>query len=165
MTPLSLASCLSAGDMAEEMKEPLLYAFPRHDSSHFKSMQGNFYILYMCTGHPKKFFLTENQLLCPSIVDFFRRTCVVGQRAPVAVKDEPAFLPRLDFAPHLDQVASARLLRDGQVEARVGAVARRLDVRPQVKVVLPHRQVARERPRLRTQSKKAVSQGAVRGNE
>lgn len=118
----------------------------------------------MCTGlPPPNIFLTENQLLCPCIVDFFRRTCVVGQRAPVAVKDEPAFLPRLDFAPHLDQVASARLLRDGQVEARVGAVARRLDVRPQVEVVLPHRQVARERPRLRTESKKGGEPGFSEG--
>lgn len=85
---------------------------------------------------------------------FFCLTCVIGERAPVAVKHEPAFLPRFDFAPHLDQVAAARLLRDGQVEARVGAVARRLDVRPKVEVVLPHWQVARQRPRLWTESKK-----------
>lgn len=94
--------------------------------------------------------------MAPSSVVFFRLTCVVGERSPVAVKHKPAFLPRFNFAPHLDQVASARLLRDGQVEARVGAVARRLDVRPQVKVVLPHRQVSCQRARLRRESKKDV---------
>lgn len=83
--------------------------------------------------------------LSSSTADFLCLTCVVGERSPVAVEHKPAFLPRFDLAPHLDQVASARLLRDGQVKARVGAVARRLDVRPQVKVVLPHRQVSRQR--------------------
>lgn len=86
--------------------------------------------------------------LCTTIHHFFFPTCIIGERAPVAVKHKPAFLPRFDLASHLDQVASAGLLRDGQVEARVRAVARRLDVSPQVKVVLPHRQVSRQRPRL-----------------
>lgn len=76
----------------------------------------------------------------------FFPTCVVGQSASVAVKDEPALLPRFDFAAHLDQVAAARLLRDGQVEARVRAVSRRLDVSPQVEVVLSHWQVPRQWP-------------------
>lgn len=106
-----------------------------------KAYKEMFDFIYVCI-----YVYTEGQLPCPSVVDFFRLTCIVGERAPVAVKHKPAFLPRLDFAPHLDQVAPARLLRDGQVEARVGAVARRLDVRPQVEVVLPHRQVARQRP-------------------
>lgn len=86
--------------------------------------------------------------LCTTIYHFFCLTCIVGERASVAVKHKPAFLPRFDLASHLDQVASAGLLGDGQVEARVCAVARRLDVSPQVKVVLSHRQVSRQRPRL-----------------
>lgn len=61
---------------------------------------------------------------------FFCPTCIVGERASVAVKHEPAFLPGFDFASHFDQVATARLFRDGQVEARVRAVARRLNVSP-----------------------------------
>lgn len=75
-------------------------------------------------------------------------TCVVGECASVAVKDEPAFLPGFDLASHLDQVASAGLFRDGQVEARVQVVAGRLDVSPQVEIVLSHRQVPSKRPGL-----------------
>lgn len=75
-------------------------------------------------------------------------TRVVGERPSIAVKDEPALFPGLDLAAHLDQVASARLFRDGQVEARVGVVARRLNVSPQVKIVLSHREVPCERSGL-----------------
>lgn len=75
-------------------------------------------------------------------------TCIVGQCASVAVKDKPALLPGFDFASHLDQVASAGLFRDGQVEACVRAVACRLNVRAQVKVVLSHWQVPSQRPGL-----------------
>ncbi len=75
-------------------------------------------------------------------------TCIVGECASVAVKDEPAFLPRFDFAPHFDQVATAGLFRDGQVEARVGAVACRLNMSSQVEIVLSHRQVPCQRPGL-----------------
>lgn len=78
-------------------------------------------------------------------------TCVVGERASVAVENEPAFLPSLDLSSHFDQVAAAGLLRDGQVVARVRAVARRLDVSPQVEVILPHGQVSGQRARLEPQ--------------
>lgn len=60
----------------------------------------------------------------------FMLVCKVGERTSVAVEDEPAFLPGFDLASHLDQVASAGLFRDGQVEACVCAVARRLNVSP-----------------------------------
>lgn len=75
-------------------------------------------------------------------------TRVVGERPSIAVEDEPALFPGLDLAAHLDQVASARLFRDRQVEARVGVVARRLNVSPQVKIVLSHREVPCERSGL-----------------
>lgn len=75
-------------------------------------------------------------------------TCIVGECAAVAVKNEPPFLPGLDFSSHFDQVATAGLLRDGQVVTRVCAVARRLNVRPQVKVVLSDGQVPGQRPGL-----------------
>lgn len=75
-------------------------------------------------------------------------TCIVGEGTSIAVKNEPPFLPGLDLSSHFDQVAAAGLLREGQVVARVGAVARRLDVSPQVKVVLSHWQVPGQRPGL-----------------
>lgn len=78
----------------------------------------------------------------------FHPTRVVGECASVAVKDKPAFLPGFDLASHLDQVASAGLLRHGQVEACVCAVARWLNVSAQVKVVLPHGQVPSQWPWL-----------------
>lgn len=78
-------------------------------------------------------------------------TCIVGERASVAVKNEPPFLPGLDLSSHFDQVATAGLLRDGQVVARVCAVARRLNVSPQVKVILSHWQVSGQRARLEAQ--------------
>ena len=75
-------------------------------------------------------------------------TDVVGEGPLEAVEHEPALLPGLDLAAHLDQVAAAGLLRERQVEAGVGAVAGRLDVRAQVEVVLAHGQVAGQRSRL-----------------
>lgn len=78
-------------------------------------------------------------------------TCVVGQGPAVAVEDEPALLPGLDLAAHLDEEAAAGLLHDGHVVARLDAVAGRLDMPSQIKVILPHRQVAGQRPRLRKQ--------------
>lgn len=60
-----------------------------------------------------------------------------------AVKNEPAFLPRFNFAAHLHQVALAHLLREDDVGADVDAVARRLHMRSQVKLLLPVRKVAR----------------------
>lgn len=86
--------------------------------------------------------------LCQRSVQF---TCIVGERASVAVKNEPPFFPGLDLSSHFDQVATAGLLRDGQVVARVCAVARRLNVSPQVKVILSHWQVAGQRARLEAQ--------------
>lgn len=84
---------------------------------------------------------------------FFCHTCIVGERASVAVEHEPAFLPSFDFPSHFDQVATAGLFRDRQVEARVCTVARRLNVSPQVKVVLSHRQISCQWPGLETDKK------------
>lgn len=89
---------------------------------------------------------------------FSDSTCVVGERASVSVKDKPAFLPGFDFASHLDQVAPTGLFRDGQVEARVSAVARRLNVSSQVKIVLPHWQVPCQWPGLDRKEKKTLVQ-------
>lgn len=99
--------------------------------------------IYFCGGCV---FVSVHLHLFVAVI--FCPTCIVGERASVAVKDEPAFLPGFDFASHFDQVATAGLFRDGQVEARVCAVARRLNVSPQVKVVLSHRQVPRQRSGL-----------------
>lgn len=75
-------------------------------------------------------------------------TRVVGERPTVLVKDEPAFLPGLDFPAHFDQEASAGFVGDGQVEAGVWVVTRRLDLSVKVKVVFPHGEVTRQQPRL-----------------
>lgn len=60
-----------------------------------------------------------------------------------AVKNEPALLPRFDFAAHLHQVALAHLLREDDEGAGVYAVAGRLHVGSQVKLLLAVGQVAR----------------------
>lgn len=75
-------------------------------------------------------------------------TNVVGEGPLEAVEDEPAFLPGLDLAPHLHQVALAHLLGEDDVVAGVHAVARRLHVRAQVELLLPNGQVAGHRTRL-----------------
>lgn len=80
-------------------------------------------------------------MLYAVLCDFFCPTCIVGERASVTVKDEPAFLPGFNFSSHFNQIAAAGFFRDGQVEACVGAVACRLNVSPQVKIVLTNRQV------------------------
>ena len=85
-------------------------------------------------------------------------TCVVGEVPLEAVKDKPAFLPRLDLAPHLDQMPLAHLLRQDDVGAGVHAVARGLHVGAQVKLLLPDGQVACHRTGLRG----GKSGGAVR---
>lgn len=97
---------------------------------------------------------------CPSqrSVQF---TCIVGERASVAVENEPPLLPGLDLSSHFDQVATAGLLRDGQVVARVCAVARRLNVSPQVKVVLSHRQVPGQRAGLEAQKSLSLGTGRL----
>ena len=59
------------------------------------------------------------------------------------VENEPAFLPRLDFAAHLHQVAFAHLLCEDDEGAGVDAVAGRLHVGSQVELLLTVRQVAR----------------------
>lgn len=57
------------------------------------------------------------------------------------VKNEPAFLPRLDFPAHLHQVAFAHLLCEDDEGAGVDAVATRLHVRSQVELLLAVRQI------------------------
>lgn len=76
-------------------------------------------------------------------------TNVVGEVPLQAVEDEPALLPRLDLAAHLHQVALAHLLRQDDVRAGVHAVARRLHVGAQVKLLLAVGQIARHGPGLR----------------
>lgn len=93
------------------------------------------------TTHGKRRYASDRSVV-------FILTCVVGQRPAVAVKDEPALLPRLDLSSHLDEEAAARLLRNGDVVAGIDVVSGRLDVTSQVEVVLPHRQVASQRTRL-----------------
>lgn len=90
-------------------------------------------------------------------------TCIVGECASVAVENEPPLLPGLDLPSHFDQVAAAGLLRDGQVVARVCAVARRLNVSPQVKVVLSHRQVPGQGPGLGAEKRIFFFEGVGRG--
>lgn len=63
-------------------------------------------------------------------------THVVGEVPLKAVKNEPALLPRLDLAAHLHQVAFAHLLGEDDVRAGVHAVAGRLHVGAQVKLLL-----------------------------
>lgn len=69
-------------------------------------------------------------------------TNIVGESPFEAVEDEPAFLPRLDLAPHLHQVALAHLLSEDDLVAGVHTVAGRLDVGAQVELFLPDGQVA-----------------------
>lgn len=97
---------------------------------------------------------------CPSqrSVQF---TCIIGERASVAVKNEPPLLPGLDLSSHFDQIATAGLLRDGQVVARVCAVARRLNVSPQVKVVLSYWQVPGQRAGLEAQKSLSLGTGRL----
>lgn len=75
-------------------------------------------------------------------------TDVVGEGAFEAVEDEPALLPGLDLAPHLDQVAFAHLLAEDELVAGVHAVARPLHVGAQVQLLLPDGEVARHRTGL-----------------
>lgn len=94
-------------------------------------------------------------------------TCVVGECPAILVKDEPAFLPGLDLPAHLDEKAPAGFVGDGQMEAGVGAVSRRLDVAVKVEVVLPHREVAAQHAGLRQgergsgKKKRVTSRGSV----
>ena len=69
-------------------------------------------------------------------------TDIVGEGSLEAVEDEPALLPRLDLAAHLHQVALAHLLSEDDVVASVHAVARRLHMRAQVKLLLADGEVA-----------------------
>lgn len=71
-----------------------------------------------------------------------RLTCVIGERPAVLVEDEPALLPGLYLAPHLDEEAPAGFIGDGQMEAGVWVVSSCLDVAVEIKVVLPHWEVA-----------------------
>lgn len=70
-------------------------------------------------------------------------THVIREVPLETVKNEPAFLPRFDFATHLHQVALAHLLCEDDEGAGVYAVAGRLHVGTQVKLLLAVRQVAR----------------------
>lgn len=75
-------------------------------------------------------------------------THVIREVPLEAVKNEPAFLPRFDFATHLYQVALAHLLCEDDEGAGVHAVARRLHVGAQVKLLFAVRQIARHRTGL-----------------
>lgn len=69
-------------------------------------------------------------------------TCVIGERPAVVVEDEPALLPCLYLAAHLDEEAPTGFISDGQVEAGVWVVSSRLHVAVEIKVVFPHWEVA-----------------------
>lgn len=69
-------------------------------------------------------------------------THVITEVPLETVENEPAFLPRFDFATHLHQVALAHLLCEDDIGAGVYAVARRLDVGSQVKLLFTVGQVA-----------------------
>lgn len=69
-------------------------------------------------------------------------TCVIGEGPAVMVKDEPALLPRLDLATHLDEEAPTGFISDGQMEAGVWVVSGRLDVAVEIDVVFPRWEVA-----------------------
>lgn len=58
------------------------------------------------------------------------------------VEDEPALLPRLYLAAHLDEEAPTGFISDGQMEAGVWVVSSRLDVAVEIKVIFPHWEVA-----------------------
>lgn len=73
-------------------------------------------------------------------------TCKVCERPAILVEDKPAFLPGLYLAAHFDQEASTGFVSDGQMEAGVWVVSCGLDVAMQIKVVLSHREVARQEP-------------------
>lgn len=79
-------------------------------------------------------------------------THVVTEIPLEAVENEPALLPRFDFAAHLDQMTLAHFLREDDKGARVDIVARRLHVRAQIKLLLQVGQVARHRTGLRKES-------------
>lgn len=69
-------------------------------------------------------------------------TYVITEVSLQTVKNEPAFLPRFDFATHLHQVALAHLLCEDDKGAGVYAVAGRLHVGTQVKLLFAVGQVA-----------------------
>lgn len=82
-------------------------------------------------------------------------TDIVGEGPFEAVKDKPAFLPGLDLASHLHQVALAHLLCEDDLVAGVHAVARRLHVGAQVELLLPDGQVASHGTSLSANKNKA----------
>lgn len=90
-------------------------------------------------------------------------TDVVGESPLEAVEDEPAFLPGLDLAPHLHQVALAHLLSEDNLVAGVHAVARRLHVGAQVELLLPDGQVAGHRTGLDTNTEEGYRRVSLRG--
>lgn len=69
-------------------------------------------------------------------------THVITEVPLETVKNEPAFLPRFDFATHLHQVALAHLLCEDDVGAGIYAVSRRLHVGSQVKLLLSVGQIS-----------------------
>ena len=75
-------------------------------------------------------------------------THIVGEVSLETVKNEPAFLPRFDLAPHLHQVPLTHLLCEDDEGAGVYAVAGRLHMGTQVKLLLTVRQIASHRTRL-----------------
>lgn len=69
-------------------------------------------------------------------------TCVIGERPAVMVEDKPALLPGLYLASHLDEEAPTGFISDCQMEAGAWVVSSRLDVAVEIKVILPHWEVA-----------------------
>lgn len=92
----------------------------------------------------------KEKSLCIPARSLMFLTDVVGESPLETVEDEPAFLPGLDLAPHLHQVALAHLLSEDDLVAGVHAVARRLHVGAQVELLLPDGQVTGHRTGLDT---------------
>lgn len=130
MTPFSFVSCLSA-----PRREAMLVGARGRDGDSKRA-----------AGQPRGHGAGAEHSLAAGRTQGL--THVVGDGALHAVKDKPALLPRLDLAPHLDQVALAHLLCQNDVVARIYAVPRGLDVQPQVKILLADGEVPRQRPSL-----------------
>ena len=87
----------------------------------------------------------------------FRVVGVVDKRALRPVEDEPAFVPRLELAAHLVQVAATRVRRQRHLAAVVDVVTGGLDVLSQVKVGdAPNGQEAGQGAGLRTRRQTSI---------
>ena len=74
---------------------------------------------------------------------------VVEQRALGPVEHEPPLVPRLELVAHLVQEATAAGRRGDDLVTRLQVVARRLDVLPQVELLVADREVSGQRSSLR----------------